>query len=237
MTRAIVKTTLLILFGCTAIYVLLLLFPKPLFSHSYEYQNFCVYSDQVIPSEIEQVLDDVTARLSGSELYDPELKFQIFICHSKRRFFFFTRNANAGGLVNFLISPNVFIRACDIVDNEIIPPGSWLMNREDRPLSYFIAHESCHALQRHNFPFLQLTSSSQIIEGYADYIAKGKTDIIEYRNRYLNNDPKMNPANGLYEKYHLFVACYMEQKNYSFKQLAEENPSIDLLGDCLNLFQ
>jgi len=44
----------------------------------------------------------------------------------------------------------------------------------DRPLSYFIAHEATHALQRKFDKWMLLKTPAYIIEGYADYIGKAE---------------------------------------------------------------
>ncbi|MFK7908117.1 MAG: hypothetical protein AB8B69_23500 [Chitinophagales bacterium] len=230
--KSILKKLLITFISTVGIYLLLLWHPNPLFAHQYDYQNFVVYSDRAIPQEMETVLKDAEERLSFSELYEQGDTFRIYICNDAWRFAFFTRNPNAGGVVNFPISPNVFIRESDIPANELIPPKGWMYTPKERPLSYFIAHEATHSLQRKTDPFLQLKAPVHIIEGYADYIGKCKDfDFETFKNLYLNDDFVMNPANGLYNKYHLYVAYLMEKKGFDFEQLVKEQPSMEVLEE------
>lgn len=230
--KRILKRTVAVFFTIVGLYLLLLWCPNPLFAHQYSYQNFVVYSDQKISPEIDFVLEDVEERLSLSELYEESDVFHIYICNDNWRFVFFTRNPNAGGVVNFLVSPNVFIRESNISENVIIPPNEWMFETISRPLSYFIAHEATHSLQRKIDPFLVVKTPVHILEGYADYIGKCKNfDFEVFKNDYLNEDFKMNPANGLYNKYHLYVAYLVEKKGYDFEQLVREEPSMEVLKE------
>lgn len=222
------KRSIGILFGIGLAYIFLLISPSLLFSYTYKYQNFQVYADELIPTEIEEVLKDVDTRLKGSDLYEASDQFKIFICNEDWRFSFFTRNPKAGGVVNFGLSPNIFIRQSDIKKNRIIPPDGWMFAANERPLSYFIAHEATHSLQRKIDPLLNIKNPVYIIEGYADYIGKGKDfDFKKYKQRYIEGHPTMNPANGLYSKYHLYIAYLMEKKNYSFLDIVKEQPDLE----------
>lgn len=222
------KRSAVLFFGTLSIYLILLIYPSFLFAFNYEFKNFHIYSDRPIPSTIDEVLEKVKTNLSQSELYEKEDKFHIYFCNDEWRFTFFTRNKNAGGVVNFPISPNVFIRASDIENDEIIPPSGWLLSRHDRPLSYFLAHEATHSLERKIDPLLQLKTPSYILEGYSDYIGKGTTfDFEMYRKMYLENDKFMDPKNGLYNRYHLYIAYLMEKKGKSFKDILKSQPDLE----------
>ena len=209
-------------------YLAILINPSFLFANNYQYKNFQVYSDQTISENIDNVIDDAIKRLQQTELFDQTDKLQVYICNDHWRFKFFTRNGNAGGVVNFLFSPNIFIRESNIDKNEIVPPGGWMYTPKERPLSYFIAHEAVHSLQRKYNPFLQLTTPSYILEGYADYIAK-KPDFNydAYKKMYLENDFVMNPKNGQYHKYHFYISYLIDKKGYDFERIVEEEPDLE----------
>ena len=109
-------------FGIALIYLAMLVYPNLLFSNHLVYRNYQVYSDRPIDEKIKVVLDDAISRLERSEIYTHDSKFYLYLCSDHWRFKFFTRNENAGGQVNFVISGNIFIRENDIVKNQIIPP-------------------------------------------------------------------------------------------------------------------
>lgn len=227
------KRSLVISLAVIVTYLIVLIHPNMLFANEYEYRNFRIYADQEITGGINFVLDDAISRIAHSELYEDDDEFRVYICNDAWRFKLFTRNGNAGGLVNFMISPNIFIRESDIENNELIPPHGWMYTPKERPLSYFIAHEAIHSLERKYSPLLQVTTPSYILEGYADYIAKRPDfDYERYKEMYLTNDRLMDPENGLYHKYHLYVAFLIDKKGYSFSQLVNEKPD---LNDTLEL--
>lgn len=227
MKKQIKKLTGFIL-GIGLIYLSILIYPNLLFANHYDYKNYEIYSDNPIPENIENVLDDAINRIEFSELYDPNENFRLYLCNDNWRFYFFTRNNNAGGVVNFIISGNIFIRENDVANNEIIPPKSWRNSLVDRPLSYFISHETIHSLQRKYDRFLILTTPVEIIEGYAEYIAKRKTNNLDALiSDYRANSSTMNPKNGLYDKYNLYVHYLIEKKGYNFERIINEQPDIE----------
>lgn len=230
------KRSALLAVSATAIYIGLLIFPGLLFAHQTTYKNFNVYSDRQIDPNVKVVLEDVLARLEHSELYSNEVSFNVYLCNDQWRFNLFTRNPNAGGQVNFLISSNIFIRESDVATNQLIPPNGWMFEMDTRPLSYFIAHESVHALQRAHDPFMVIHTPNHIIEGYADYIAKRPDfDFNQYTQLLRDADSSMDPKNGLYKRYHLYSAILIDSLNLSFKDVLRTEPELEkTLEFCKN---
>ncbi len=211
-----------------SIYLLFLLYPTPLFANKYQYRNFTIHSDAPIPQSIEAVIDDTIQRLEASELYETADNFELYLCNKNWLFNFFTRNGNAGGAVNFLLSPNIFIRENEIASNRLIPPTSWENSMADRPLSYFVAHEAVHSLQRKHNKFLIFNAPVAITEGYAEYIAKSSSSSLEKLiEGYRSDSPAMNPENGLYDRYNLYISFLIERKGYSFNRLIEEKLDLE----------
>ncbi|MCB9192335.1 MAG: hypothetical protein H6603_01995 [Flavobacteriales bacterium] len=232
----LIKCSLVLTFAVIVIYVGLLIVPNVLFAHQVAYKQFSVYSDRPIDANISIVLNDVADRLSYSELYSESTQLNIYLCHDNWRFTLLTRNPNAGGQVNFLLSSNIFIRDCDIASNKLIPPSGWMFEMDSRPLSYFIAHESVHAFQRKFDPLMIITTPVHVIEGYADYIAKRPAfDFREYAELLLQNDPSMNPKNGLYKRYHLYNAILIDSLGMTFQEIVSNPPELETTLDyCRN---
>ena len=217
-------------FVLLAVYACLLTFPKILFGYSYTFQNFKVYSDRPISSDIESVLTDVKDRIIKSELYSDHQSFNIFLANEKWRLLFFTQSSNVGGVCHFNLTRNVFIRECDITENRIIAPSSWKFPLEDRPLSYFIAHELTHTMESRYDRWLNFKAPVHILEGYADYIGKSKEfDFEHYKEAWLHNEPIMRPENGLYNKYHLFLAYLIDRKGMTFGEIVEESSNLVMI--------
>lgn len=223
-TKIVVKGII----GVGIIYVLILIYPNIFFSYKYEYRNFQIHSDKPISPSIDFVIDDTIDRIKESELYDTNYKFNLFLCNDNWRLKLFSRNGDVGGFVNYSISPNIYIRESDIENNELIPPGEWMYTPEERPLSYFIAHETIHSLQRkHNLIFL-LRGPVHITEWYADYIAKKPDfDYDTYTKLYLENNYFMNPISGLYHKYHYYISYLMDKKWYTYDRVIDEQPDLE----------
>jgi len=217
-----------LILGIGICYIFLLISPNILFANKYQYRNFTVFSDKPIPESIDLVIDDAIRRIEGSELYENTSRFRLYLCNDDWRFRFFTRNGNAGGVVNFLFSSNIFIRESNVKANQLIPPPTWKNPLTDRPLSYFIAHEAVHSLQREYDQFLIFRAPVEIIEGYAEYIAKAENNSIKKLTQSLkNNASTMNPENGLYDRYNLYVGYLINEKGYNFERIVQEKPDME----------
>lgn len=111
--KLIAKLSILPLLALVS-YVVLLAYPMPLFAYHRNYEQFDVYSDRVIPVEIDVVLQSARKDIEQSEFYSSNQKFNIFFCSDKWRFHLLSRNPNAGGNFSGVVSSNVFIRESDI---------------------------------------------------------------------------------------------------------------------------
>jgi hypothetical protein len=103
--KKLVKRMLGLIVAIAVAYLLILMNPNPLFAYESQYRNLEIHSDLPISESVKPVLDDAILRLEQSELYEPQAEFQLYLCNQSWRFRFFTRNGNAGGVVNFLLSP------------------------------------------------------------------------------------------------------------------------------------
>lgn len=217
-----------IFLAISLVYILLIIYPNLILSYKYEYKNFRIYSDKEIPNSIETVMDRASLSLKKSELYKPNYVFNIIICQNENLFAFFTRNKHAGGVVQGLISTNVFIRESNINQNKIIPPGGWMYDIDERPLSYFIAHELTHSLQSIYDRFMIFKVPWFVMEGYADYIGKNEYfNYKDYRQLLIENHPKMRNSSPLYNRYHLYIWYLIEKKNFSFRDIIKNIPDLD----------
>jgi len=210
-------------------YLGILVYPNFLFANHHSFKNFEVYSDRRIPIEINDVLDDVLIRIKKSELYNNSDRFSIYFCNASWMLSLLARNPNVGGLVNQGLSKNVFIRESEIEKNKIVSPakGKEIALVKERPLSYFLAHEITHSLQTKVEKFMHMITPEYIVEGYADYIAKGSSfDYNRYLKDFKSNDRTMDPASGLYNKYHLMIAYLMDVKGLSFKEIIKQKRSL-----------
>ena len=91
MIRRIAKWTvglLLVLLAVGILYIGILVFPSPLFAHSEHYGTYRVYSDEPIPDDFGNVIEDLDGRLRAMEHAPPEASQRIYLCSSKKYSFF-----------------------------------------------------------------------------------------------------------------------------------------------------
>lgn len=213
-------------------YIALLAYPMPLFAFHHSYKQFNVYSDREIPVEIESILDTVQNNIQKSDLYNPEYQFNIFFCNESWRLTLLARNTNVGGNVSGVVSPNVFVRESDIKSNRIIPPNGWMHDADNRPLSYFLAHELTHSMQALYDRFMIVKVPRYVMEGYADYIGKGnRFSYNEFRQKYIEKHPYMQETSGLYNRYHLYIAHLMDVHGMSIEEIIETLPDEESIGE------
>jgi len=218
--------------GFLAVCLTIFIFPQILFAHKTTHKQFTVYSDRPIDESISRVLDDAIIRLSKSEIYDSEQKFRIFFCNDIWRLMIFSLgNDNVGAIAIADLTKDIFIRPVNIPNNKIVPPESWQFAEipftfNDRPLSYFIAHEATHNMESVHTGKILWRYPRWLIEGYADYIGKGDDfDFDENLRMFKANAPELDPEKGLYRRYHLYVSYLLEKKKKSIKEVFADPPN------------
>lgn len=220
------------------LYLALMLQPTLLFANHIEYRQCSIHSDKPIDKNITAVIDDALLRISKSEIYDTKLHFNIYICNSLWRFFVFAQgNMNAGAVTHYHLTGNIFLRPCDIANNQIVRPDKWKnsphpFSFSDRPLSYYFAHEMTHKLEANYMGAFDFSKPTWLIEGYADYIGKDGNFDFEENLRLLHaSAPELNPTLGLYRNYHLKVAYLLDKKQWRVEQLFANAPDEKLLTE------
>ena len=209
-----------------ALYLLLLCFPQAFFNSSVRANNLALYSDQPFSLEAgRHVLELVAEKLSASPLYSTEQSHQAFICNAGwRQRLFFNRNYGVGGLNQYPVTRNVFLRDALIDENCLIgPKGSPVPG--DRTLDYFIAHEITHTLTAQAAGWVDYYKLPQWVrEGYADYVGKGTAfNYDEAKRAFLAEVPEMDwQKTGLYWRYHLLVAYLLDKQHWSVQRLLAE---------------
>lgn len=225
---------------CLTIFI----FPQLLFAHKTTYKTFTVYSDRPINKSIEEVLDNAVFRLSESDLYDSKQLYKLYICNDLWRLMIFSRgNSNVGAIAYGDLTKDIFFRPVDFQNNKIIPPESWKFAKNpftfnDRPLSYYIAHESRHILESVHTNRMSWQYPNWLIEGYADYVGKGGDfDFAENLRLYKEDAPELDPSKGLYRRYHLTVAYLLEIKNMKITDIFANPPSEEQILEELKKFE
>jgi hypothetical protein len=220
--RRLTKRAFLVFLTLAATYVLLLVFPQPLFAHQLEHQGIVLHARRPIPDAMRQTLERVHARLGRSPLYDRSQTFHVFICEPQWAFTLFARNNyRVGGIAHGYIGRHVFIRESDMDNDRLIGPSGKPV-AADRPLSYFIAHELTHILEARHLGILGFARLPRWVnDGYADYVARD-IDLGEALNGLKSNAPELDPAkSGLYLRYQLMVSFVLNVRGTSLTQLLD----------------
>jgi hypothetical protein len=227
--------------GLFALYWALLCFPQPFFRSSVSANNLALYSDQPFsPEEGKKVLETVEAKLAASPLYSAGQRHAAFICNERwRQRLFFNRNYGVGGVNQYPLTSNVFLRDAAIEENRLIAPSGNQVPG-DRTLDYFIAHEITHTLTVQAvgwFDYYRLPE--WVREGYADYVAKGDAfNYEEARRAFLAEAPEMDRwKSGLYVRYHLLVAHLLDKQHWGVQRLLEEYPEQKAVEDAVRAEQ
>jgi hypothetical protein len=233
-------TVFVLIAFCLTIFI----FPGIFFAHQITYKTFTVYSDRPIDKNIEFVLDDTIRRLATSDLYNSGQRYTIYLCNDLWRLRIFNfGNVDVGAIAYGDVTEDIFFRPVDIKNNKIIPPDSWQFAKkpstfDDRPLSYFIAHETTHILESVYTGRRSWKSPTWLIEGYADYVGKaGEFDFAENLRLYKENAPELDPSQGLYRRYHLTIAYLLDIKKMNIKDIFANPPSEEKILEELKTFE
>jgi len=215
----------------------LLAFPQPLFKFSVRAQNLVMYSDRPFSRAAgEHVLEIVQERLAVSPLYSGRPHYRVFICNSRwRQILFFNKDYGTGGVAQYPLTSQVFLREAAVEDNRLISPGGKPV-KGDRTLDYFVAHELTHQLTGAEIGPLRFYRLPQWVrEGYADYIGKGRAfRYSEARRAFLAGDPEMDQKrSGLYTRFHLFVAHLLDHQHWSVERLLKTPPAEASVADAI----
>jgi hypothetical protein len=212
-----------------AAYAGLLCAPQPLFPFTVRADSLVLRSDRPFSEAAgRHVLELAERKLARSPLYSGRPGYSIFICNSRwRQMLFFNKDYGAGGVAQYPVTANAFLRGALIEDDRLVSPrGSPVMG--DRTLDYFVAHEITHQLTGHAIGPLRFYQLPRWVrEGYADYVGKGNSfDYDQAKRAFLAGTPEMDwKRSGLYWRFHLLVAYLLDHQHWSVEQLLKNPPS------------
>lgn len=208
----------------TGAYLALLNSPEPLFAHRLTNGGVVLHADVPISGAMDKTLAQVSTRLLTSRIYDASTPTHVFLASDPKRFALFARqNYKVGGVADWVVGQHVFLGASDMEHNRMLTSDGEPV--EDRPLSYFIAHEAMHiALARYTGRLVYSQLPTWLDEGYADYIARD----IDYKDalaKMREGHPDLDPSeSGLFTRYHLMVAFLIEYRGRTIESLLENIP-------------
>ena len=215
-----------------AVWVALAVHPQLLFAAELRRANVVLHARDPLPPEAGPLLDEVVRRVSHSPLYDPARVHHVFLCDTPALFAFFAPwSRKVGGVAQWHLGGNVFIRPSSIARGRVIGP-SGNETPGARTLAYFIAHEVTHAMTADRvgrWRYARLAAFQ--VEGYADFVAFDRTvdsrtvglhqvDLAAGRAALRRGAPEMSPKlSGLYRRYELLVAYLFERRGFDVAAL------------------
>lgn len=202
-----------------------LAWPQSLHAHAATHGRLTLLSDAAFDVAAGvALLGEVERRLAAAppELRQAALDWHIVVSNTEwRRRLTFLDKYSAGGVNYHLLPRTAFLRQADIArdrlagnDGRDVPPP--------RTLAYFAAHEIAHGMVTARIGALaRLRLPVWIEEGLADYVAfAGEVDIEELAQGFREGRAELDPAaSGLYARYHLLVAHFLEAEGWSVDDL------------------
>jgi hypothetical protein len=215
-------------------YVLLLLYPQPLFAYELEHAGIVLHATTPIPEAMRPTLAKVRERLNRTSVVDPADTYHVFICDSRWLFALFTRtNYQVGGVAHVYLGGRVFLRESDMENDRLIGPSGTPV-APDRPLSYFMAHEIMHVAHGRHLGLIAYTRLPRWVDdGHADYVARD----IDFRTTleaFKAGERALDPAkSGLYLRYHLMVAYELLKRGDTVESLLRHARRAEQVGGDL----
>jgi hypothetical protein len=210
--------------------------PQTLFAHTLRGNLLEVYSDTPIDEPGGRAFIDRTESILAKwpiQSAKPAGTIRLFIANTPwRRQILFTSRPQVGGLVYFPLSgTNAFLSGADF-ENGLLIARSGAIMQPPRTLAYYGAHEAAHLLTgRQVGTIAYLTMPEWIREGVADYVAlEGAADYAELAAAAadLQGQTPLGIINrfGVYPKYRLLVAYFLEREGWSVEQLLGSGMSL-----------
>ena len=226
--RRLLRHSVLALLLASGVYLLVLVFPQPLFAHEISRAGLAIHSTESMPAAMQITIDRAISRLQRSPLYAGAGTVHVFICQEQSTFALFARQTyRVGGVADWLVGQHAFLRESDLTNDRLISPSGTPV-AADRPLSYFVAHEAMHiAIARHVGRTRYSRIPQWVDDGYADYIARD-IDYAQALQKFKEGARELDPGrSGLYLRYHLMVAYLLEKKRLALDDLFEHPPDRD----------
>ena len=196
-------------------YLILLVYPQPLFAHSITAHDITLYSRHPLSPQAVERLAQARALVNRSELASPHRTERVFLCDNPWLYRVFAPLAATSFAISMNFTNNIFIANADIAADRVTSSS-----RSHRPLSGVIAHEITHGLIRQRLgSWRSLWLREWVVEGYCDYVARSSTlTETEGRTLLIAGQEPMTPALRYYRNRQM-VTYLIDQEHHSFHQV------------------
>ncbi len=216
-----------LLYVLVVLYGLLYLYPPLFFPFSAEKHNITLRATTPLPPTAETRLDEIRARLSGSELYDPAVEADVLVCNNLalyRLLFPFH-----GGMYS-MARPGknrVFIARADLEGNRTGYPG---IDTSRRTFTAVAVHELTHVMIRHHVEDNDLPRPKRwVAEGYCEYVSGNYNFPVKKGLAILNAGigDRIDDGNFDYFTWELMVRYLAEQRELGFDEILARQDDYD----------
>ena len=239
--------TILVFFIMLGLLIIFMLNPEIAYARKFEYKQFRIYSKHECPKGFEKVMDQALHLVEQSELFDPNMKADIFLHDGNGAAVKFILKKAFGNAIAWGYHNNVFLNA------PIDPSLTWLqMNGYNRQLGRTIAHELIHCYEAHKLGWLKARPLGNIAlwkwEGYPEYVSyrssvKSELQILldaigryetEKNNENFNAamvdvDEGPSIAGKDYFRFWIMVKYLMDVKHLKFAELIDPSVKEELI--------
>jgi hypothetical protein len=224
----------ILLFG---LLIIIVLTPSILYANKTSIESFTVYHDQALDKDLKLRLDDATEIIKSSELYDPEIKFDICMNDGSLYSSLLQIFLGKAFALGFTSNKVAFCGDVNVKENYVEVNGyKW-------NLTQLIAHEEMHCMVFHKIGFWDSNPVADYPvwkwEGYPEYISRRTTNqaTLSENIKHLNEEIKkdkdawsimlsdntISPRDYYY--YKLLVQYCMDIKKMSFENLLKDTTS------------
>lgn len=206
----------------SVLYLLVLVFPQPCFSHSFEHMGIQVHSTQPIPeTEMKPLLSQVRTRIRTSQIYQEQQTFRIFLCNNNALYTFLSPLSRYS-FANTQPSGNIFLANVDLVSDTVTPRNA----KYRRTFVGVASHEICHVMIRRAFGLWTAYSSPKWLnEGYCDHIARESTFPEEEGDDLLSQGKEAEISSFKYFVYRRMVEFCLTEQDRNIIELFSDTPS------------
>jgi len=239
--------TVTIIFLAGLLWIAPLAYPNPLFDHREQVGNITFHCDAEMDTEMLAALHDVPLRLQAVEIYDPNLKLDVFLCRSTGLYRFLSRLSLVPSPVpgfNLSQAGNSFISLPGIEARQLSSGGFPDYSAISGGLAHTISHELIHnyAVARSGF-FSSRGIPKWKSEGYAEYAAgravraNDTTATLRDRIQTMMSGFASNSAREYYS-YELAVEYLAEVEGFSYDELmADRRPFYQVSIQMMTWFE
>lgn len=243
--KKVVLGSLSVLGMSTFCWILLLLNPQWSYAKETQYDFVTIYHNQALAEGTETVITEAIAIIKEAAIFSDELSIALCLNDGSAYPNF---NPLGGGLAYAMLNKAI-IKDCQLDFPNKVAISQWAVNNYEQRLfnlTWLLAHEFTHNIQYHTNPQYVVTSTlgklNWKLEGHAEYIARRyKNDgrlkeklslFFEEEQREREGLPVFDLEDGTkqilsYFKYALVIQYLMEEKQYNYQQVCEDQRALE----------